>query len=217
MMWVAISQRSDVNKNGSIDVLEHAYVRYFEKFGLKLVPVSNSATVNYFDLPIEGVILTGGNDVDPASYGGKKVEGMSLVPLRDKTEKILLDIAVARKLPVLCVCRGMQFANVYFGGTLTHVAGKHVAPGTDHPVKLREKSLGVRSSVNSYHNWGVVEKDLAPDLRAFALADGLVEGWFHSSLPIAGVQWHPERKSPDPVLNEKLVMAFVGRTLFWKR
>jgi putative glutamine amidotransferase len=117
---------------------------------------------------LDALILTGGDDVGASAC-------------RDATERALLDHALAHGLPVFGVCRGLQLIQVYFGGELSRVEGH---AGTTHAVGDRE--------VNSYHHWGV-HAPAAP-LEAFArAADGLVEGLRHPSLPLAAVQWHPER------------------------
>jgi len=147
--------------------------------------------------------------------------------MRDFTEKCLLDYAVKNKIPVLGICRGMQFINVYFGGKLIQNISKeikssfkHVAK--DHLIELLDKRLhsGKRNQVkvNSYHNQGVDNITLSSKLNCFAKStDGVIEGIFHPNLPIVGIEWHPERNSPDKEFNYKLIKAFLKEDLFWKR
>nr|MBI4157182.1 gamma-glutamyl-gamma-aminobutyrate hydrolase family protein [Candidatus Woesearchaeota archaeon] len=228
-MLIAISQRNDKNKHGDlIDNLENNYVSYYEKFGIELFVVPNSSKnldIYFKKLPIEGIILTGGNDVNPELYGEKIKNGMSITNERDNTERKLMDIAVKRKLPVLGNCRGSQFINVYFGGKLinikevigdkvNHVASVHEVEIVDEKAK---KLFGSKMEVNSYHNYGSDKKNLSPKLKIFARAkDGVIEGFYHSGLPIVGINWHPERKSLNEKENEKLIKAFLNRELFWK-
>ena len=222
-MWVAISQRSDKNKHGDrIDSLENSYVNYLEQFGMKLVVIPNitGRVREYFEnIPISGVVLSGGNDIDPVSFGDKPNNELSLAPARDKVEKELLDIAVEKKLPVLGICRGMQFINIYFGGKLIDIRKDYThPPRTNHLVTIQEAdSLGKEFMVNSYHNFGITMNILSSSLKPFALSpEGMVEGFYHSSLPIAGIVWHPERTSPDEEANKKLITDFVNKELFWK-
>ena len=225
-MLAAISQRND--KNGDlVDSLENNYVNYLEKFGIKLIIIPNTLIDidSYLEgLPIQAVILTGGNTPHPDLYGGKIREG-SFSKQRDATEKRLLEIAVDKKLPVLGICRGMQFINLFFGGKILDIMEEmkevieHAA--VTHPIEIIGNQvvnlLGNKIEVNSYHNYAITNEVLGSGLKSFAqTSDGVIEGLYHPSLPIAGIEWHPERKSPDEGANEKIVKAFVNRGLFWK-
>ena len=123
---------------------------------------------------------------------------------RDAWEFLLLDEAVKRRLPVFGICRGCQVINVYFGGTLwqdlpserpgeiTHRSKKlhpiRIVQGSHLAKSLRAENL----MVNTSHHQAV--KDLAPGFRAVAFApDGVVEAIESDNLPVAGVQFHPER------------------------
>ncbi|MBB2933526.1 putative glutamine amidotransferase [Amycolatopsis bartoniae] len=121
-----------------------------------------------------GLLLTGGNDLGE-------------VPERDELELSLLAAALARRLPVLGVCRGMQLILSAFGGVLQKVEG-HV--GVQH--RLADGRV-----VNSYHNWGAVE---APrEFTVTARHEGVVEAIRHRVAPVVGTMWHPERTDPfDP-------------------
>ncbi len=227
---MAISQRQQYNKyNAPIDVLEHNYIEYCKSFDILLLPIPNSASQvqAYFDtFPIEGIILTGGEDIDPKLYG-ENIDWPNISSLRDQTERRMLEIAVARKIPVLGICRGMQFINVYFGGKLVknikeEITAEH-PPGKEHLITITDEriisTLGKKEIiVNSFHNQAVTARTLSPSLREFAAAEhGIIEGLYHPSLPIAGIQWHPERKSPNEEINKKLLEALVRKELFWKK
>jgi len=100
-MIIAISQRNiRIDKGAGRDALENDYVAYFEKFDITLLPIPNvcKSLDKYFDdITIKGIILSGGNDVNPVLYGGKpKNEDFS--EQRDNTEKNLLEIAIIRYL-----------------------------------------------------------------------------------------------------------------------
>lgn len=227
-MLVAISQRQQYNKNGApIDVLEQSYLTYFESYGIQMVLIPNvrSLVDYYFDhFHLEGIILTGGEDIDPKVYG-ESIDWPNISPLRDQVEKRMLEIALARKIPVLGICRGMQFINVFFGGKMVKNIKDEItlnhAPGKDHQIILNEKKVislfGKREiTVNSYHNQAVTTKTLSPLLNIFALAElGIIEGLYHPSLPLAGIQWHPERGKPDTEINKNVIGGFVKRKLYW--
>lgn len=223
---VAINQRHNKNQYGDfVDSLENSYITYFEKLGINLIVIPNcSENVSfYFDkFPIKGIILTGGDTIDPRIYGGEKNDDYNFSSDREKTERKLIEIAIAKKLPVLGICRGMQFINVFFDGKLIYVKESvknlldHVAK--THKIELLDKlNLGHEVEVNSYHNQGVIEQVLGKGLNVFAKSpDGIIEGIFHESLPILGIEWHPERKSPNEEFNKKIIEAFKNKELFWK-
>lgn len=230
-MNIAISQRIIVNNNGDqVDSLEQSYTKYFQSFGVTLIPIPNNLKniPEYFrNLKIERIILSGGGDVDPKLFGGKTSDQGNYSPQRDYTEAEFLKFAINKKIPVLGVCRGMQFLNVFFGGTLIQNLEQefpntqdHVA--TNHQIKLTDsKIISYFSSktfnVNSYHNCGISPKELSPKLKVFMESnDHLIEGIYHPELPFAGIMWHPERKSPDERFNRKLIEGFIKKELYWK-
>lgn len=159
----------------------------------------------------DGLLLSGGEDVDPGRYG-EGVEGAEdLSPERDELEFALLARALERGLPVFAICRGMQLLNVALGGTLwqdlvSQRPGevKHRGSGgetADHPVRFRDARLlaGVapagRARVNSTHHQGIRElgRDLVPVARTEDELVEAVELRVSGGPWVAGVQWHPER------------------------
>ncbi len=163
-----------------------------------------------------GLVLSGGADVAPERYGEvpRPDSRLEVYPERDALEWDLLAAARERRVPVWCVCRGLQLANVFLGGSLwqdiptqlpSPVAHEVSVPvdSLAHAVRVAapETHLGERLSrervlVNSRHHQAV--KDLAPGLTAVAWSpDDLVEafelvGPEASSWWLRGVQWHPE-------------------------
>jgi len=225
-MWVAISQRNLKSDNGSDrDILENAYVKYFEGFGINLIPIPNISQdigLYFEELPIKAIILSGGNDINPELYNQKPVYVRDLSMFRDNTERKLLEIAIKNRLPVLGICRGMQFINVFFGGGIIQNIKEHVA--TRHGVNIIDLSLSKLLNktiivVNSYHNQGISKECLPPELKAFAFSekDGVVEGIYHQNYPIAGIQWHPERLGSAKEYDKEIMKTFIEKRLFWSR
>ena len=215
---VAVSQRFGKINGRKIDYIEHNYITYLKKFDVMpiLIPNCSKLAKKYLGIRFSRVLLTGGNNINPKLYGSQeKISDISNE--RDATESLLLYHAIERNLPVLGICRGAQFINIYFGGKLTHVNSDfHVRK--KHPVKITDTNstfFGKQHIVNSYHDYGITEKTLSPELCAFATTlDGIVEGFYHKTLPIVGIMWHPER--PDVKANNKLFHAFLDRDLYWK-
>lgn len=148
----------------------------------------------------DALVLTGGNDVDPARYGAvADARTSSLEPERDAFEVALLAAARRRGLPVLAICRGIQLVNVAWGGSLHLHLAEH-APTRWHDVVVAPGSVlaglhGPTARVNSLHHQGVdrVADGLAVTARA---PDGLVEGLEADGL--VAVQWHPEQRDDVP-------------------
>lgn len=155
------------------------------------------------DINYDGLILCGGNDIDPKYYGEQIAGAVSIDAQRDRAEFALLKAYIDAGKPVLGICRGHQLINVFFGGTLYQHLPKteshRSADGTDliHSVNAIPKSIlydlyGDSFFVNSYHHQAI--KDLGENLRATAYWNNqYIEACEHSSLPVFSVQWHPER------------------------
>jgi putative glutamine amidotransferase len=198
MKKVAITQRvSIVPEYGERrDCLDQAWPRFLAACGLMPVALPNVievATALCAGADVTGLVLTGGNDL--AVLGGD-------APERDAVENVLLDLAERRGLPVLGVCRGMQVIQQRFAIPLRRVEG-HVA---QHQVI---RINGEPKEVNSYHRFAAF--DSRPPLDVWALADdGVVEAIRHSTQPITGIMWHPERSAPfspaDVVLFRRVLL-----------
>ena len=179
---------------------------------------------------LDALMVTGGPDVHPRSYGEAldPSAGLELDERRDALELPLLKEALERDMPVLGICRGMQLLNVAMGGTLMQDLPDHravrqngrwvssyhrvfVAPGSKLAAIL---GLGGFMRVNSRHHQGVREARKAPSLlaSAYSLDDGLVEALespAHSW--VIGVQWHPERDREVSPQWGQFFQAFVER------
>ena len=158
----------------------------------------------------DALLLTGGEDVDPARYGAARHAALGRVtPARDAWELALVNAAKQRGRPTLAVCRGIQVLNVALGGTLLQdipseqpgpVAHDQAAPRAErtHAVTFAAGSrlagiFGATGSVNSMHHQAVARP--ATGLAVTAVApDGIVEGveWTQDRWWAVGIQWHPE-------------------------
>ena len=145
------------------------------------------------------LLLPGGGDVHPRFYGRALGGAVDIDEARDERELALVDEFLREGKPIVGICRGLQFLNVSFGGTLRqHIEGHdqvhnrdrlhvvHAAPG------LLRTLYGARFTVNSAHHQDV--ETLGDGLQILACApDGTVEAIAHKALPVFAVQWHPER------------------------
>jgi N5-(cytidine 5'-diphosphoramidyl)-L-glutamine hydrolase len=231
-MNILITQRQMKNRHGDwTDCLEHGYSVYLERFGLNLFPVSNvTGRLDEIVSAVNpsGIVLSGGGDVDPGLYGGQACEiGSVITSARDQCESKLLEIAIKRNIPVLGICRGMQFINVFFGGKLVadikniDTIGEHGVP-CKHNIRITDnavsKELGKDEFlVNSYHNQGILSKELGEDLKAFAIYERLelIEAFHHMRYPIVGIMWHPERPGSPEILDGMLLKSFITRNYYW--
>ncbi len=203
-------------------LLPLAYVRAVADAGAAplLVPPVGDAVAPALAV-LDGLLLAGGADLDPAGYGAAAhPETAAVRPERDASELALLRAALDERLPVLGVCRGMQLLNVALGGTLEqHLPdvvgheGHRGPPGVfaEHEVRLERtarvgRALDETVAVRSYHHQGVDR--IGEGLRVVGRApDGAVEALEHEDLPfVVGVLWHPEA-GDDPRLFEALVEA----------
>jgi putative glutamine amidotransferase len=161
---------------------------------------------------LDGLILAGGSDIDPASYGAKPhPETRNTRPERDRFELALGTRALERDMPVLGICRGMEMLNVIQGGTLDQHLGLELhrhTPGAfvDHGVRLEAGSLAARvvgderTEVKSAHHQGLDE--LGEGVIASGYADdGIVETIELPERSFAvGVLWHPEEDERSRVV-----------------
>ena len=169
------------------DFLNIEYMLYFRKMEhhIDLLMVSNIMDFErYFGrFGIDGIILSGGDNIGECT-------------IRDMQERKLLSFAIREELPVLGICKGMQFINNYFGGGIESIVGHvDVVHNIDIVSPLWIRETGMRElRVNSFHKYGVKKNQVSKELKVACISkDGIVEALEHPDLPISGIQWHPER------------------------
>ena len=184
MKLVGLSQRVDVAKpyEERRDAIDQKWYEFLTECGLCPVLIPNhinSAQSLLASVELQGIILTGGNNLN--HYGGQ-------APERDQMEQFLLEYAIEKNIPALGVCRGMQVIQQHCRIPLRPVTG-HVAK-QQTIVKEGQPYL-----TNSYHNWGTTET--GDELNVWARAeDKVVKAVRHIIHPMIGIMWHPERWQP---------------------
>ncbi len=205
------------------------YIHAVEEAGGEAVVLAADQDGAPFSLEgLDGLLLSGGGDVTPSLYG-QGIEGAEIDEIdlsRDEMERRLIQEALARDVPVLGICRGMQVLNVVMGGALVqHIPGHRATGGASawHPVRVEAGSklaeaLGAAGEmeVNSRHHQGVTPELVAPDLVPVAYHEGIVEALENRKHRwMVAVQWHPERYEVDASLfssteaQRQLFRAFV--------
>jgi len=208
---IGITQRVEVSPGSreTRDCLDQRWTPLLENLGLLPIPLANQTpepTAYLEALALDGIILSGGNDLSDAP-GAR-----SAAPERDRFERAALAWALEGHRPVLGVCRGMQAINVFLGGQLGPLTGH---AGTRHRIcTVADAGLGWPESfeVNSYHDFGIASNQLAPDLMVLATSqDGSTEACRHRSATCIGIMWHPEREAPTNALDLDLLRSLFGR------
>lgn len=209
-----------------------SYIQALEQFDLAPVLITPAHSADATRALLDaccGLVLSGGEDVEPARYGERPSPALgATLGARDEMELRALDHALGLDMPVFGICRGCQVLNVHFGGTLYqdiaterpgHLLHEQLAAWTQrtHSATVQPDSLLHRAvqtdelRINSFHHQAV--KALGRELRVVARAeDGLVEAIEHEARSwVLGVQWHPERheaEAPDTDPDRRLFAAF---------
>ncbi|MDD5052055.1 MAG: gamma-glutamyl-gamma-aminobutyrate hydrolase family protein [Sulfuricurvum sp.] len=167
----------------------------------------NLVVFSYMDTSIDflrtlspsGIILSGGNDLSC-------INPLSENKIRDEYERALVEFAMANNIPILGICRGMQFLGEFFGGKINKVS-EHVR--CKHMISVSESRFGIIGGErNSYHNYALSEAGM---MRVAARSsDDSIEAVEHTTLPIAGIMWHPERETPFCKSDMDFIRNFFG-------
>ena len=199
-------------------ILSHSYMEAVQRAGgvaIMLPPDPNADPDQLLDV-VDGLILAGGRDIDPATYGAERDETTDEPhTLRDAFEIALAQRAMERDIPLLGVCRGMQLMNIARGGTLVQDLPAHLGhrrtigtfDGNDHPVRLAPGSLAARAAGEerhgtlSHHHQGIEQVGDGLAVSGWSDDDELPEALEDPGLRFAlGVQWHPEADPDSPVI-----------------
>jgi putative glutamine amidotransferase len=213
------------------DTLNHTYRNGITRAGgipVLLAQVADDAVPHLLDR-IDGLLLTGGGDVDPSLYGSERTKEMyGIDPGRDRFEMALAREAFRRKLPVLAVCRGIQILNVALGGSLIEDIPSEI--GSDYHAKIGDEVFVAHQRVQIDETCGLAALVGATDLAVNSIhhqalrrvADGIHPvAWAEDGVieaiesddpdwPLIGVQWHPEylgEVDDDP--SQRLFAAFI--------
>jgi putative glutamine amidotransferase len=197
-----------------------------------ILPPGDREPQPWLDL-VDGVVLTGGGDIDPELYGGLDHPTIYLVDAeRDHSELALARLAVEEQVPTLAICRGIQVLNVALGGDLVEhvpdVYGEEVIhrlnpPGpADHSVRVAPDTQlaqifgQTEAVVRSWHHQAV--KRPGKGLRPAAWApDGVIEAVEAENRAwVVGVQWHPELMVSTDRVQRQLFAAFVDAARRWR-
>lgn len=212
-------------------ILNQSYfyaVRHFGGIPLFIPVLAEKEELEYLVSQCDGLILTGGVDIDPVRFGEKLLnDTVVIMQERDTAEMAVLDLAVRKNIPIFGICRGVQMMNVYFGGTLYQdipaQCPSDVKHRMDEPYHRTSHSCIVQKNtplyelacvtefgVNSHHHQAV--KDLAPGFISLGHSeDGIIEAICDPSKPFCwGVQWHPERIWDIEPTSAKLFEAFLS-------
>ena len=224
---------SSYEKNEENDriFLNHAYLNAIRHFGgmpLVIPAEAGEDEQRYLLAQCDGLLLTGGDDIDPGLYGETILnDTVVTAPIRDAGEPRLCRMAEERQIPILGICRGIQILNVYFGGSLYQdlpaqheTAVKHsmekphhrtchdclLTPGT--PLAAWTGKTVIQ--VNSHHHQSV--KALAPSLEIMGVcSDGVVEAiWKPDAGFLCAVQWHPEKIWDIEETSARVFEAFIA-------
>lgn len=188
-----------------------------------IIPVSTDEEVIEAQLRnVDGIILSGGEDVNPLLFGEEPNEFIGeTMNERDTFDLTLIKYAIKMKKPILGICRGCQILNVALGGDLyqdcsqaenykvSHIQKCNTTQGS-HTIDIEKESylysiFGEKEIVNSYHHMSI--KNMADEFKVVAKSkDGIIEAIeSNNELFILGVQWHPEMMAST---NEKMLEIF---------
>ncbi len=194
---IGLTQRVAVDKQTGErrDCLDQRWPRLLSAWGYMPVPLPNQGVEPseiHSHLCLDGVILTGGNDL------ASLPEAQTAAPERDDFENRLLDVCRSAHLPVLGVCRGLQLLAKRHGATLAPIKG-HVA--VSHTISRTQAAsllpLQTSETVNSYHGFGVFPDGLSGGMAVIATDDsGHIEALANLHRKECAIMWHPERGEP---------------------
>lgn len=193
-----------------------------------LIPyIVDDQTIRQLSLKLDGLILTGGGDIDPTLFDEEPNQNLGeIVPDRDDMEIALIEQFMVQDKPIFGICRGCQILNIALGGDMyqdiysqkqTMLQHSQRAPRghASHTITIVENTLlhsiygkGM-AKVNSFHHQAV--RNVKPNFQISAVAkDGIIEAFESSQHDfVVGVQWHPEEMVQNDADTIQLFQAFV--------
>ena len=222
-MIIAISCGKRITQTSSGLIPTYSLVPYFNDLineqggtGIIIPPQSTLDIDNIFDI-IDGLIITGGGDINPALYKSKNIHSRHISDSRDKLEINLLTQAENKSIRTLAICRGNQMLNIYKGGTLIQDIQSSVENPMNHDQINEQTSEHVHDieilkdsklfnviqeekvGVNSIHHQCIDKLGKGLNISAKS-SDGVIEGIESTSdWEAIGIQWHPEYLKEDSV------------------
>ena len=195
-MVVFISSNFKKHYKTNIDFIDHYWITFFENKRIKPIIIPNLKNICDYYIKkfskVDLIILPGGNEI---------IKKDSLSKKRNLVEKNLIKLAKKKKIPVLGVCRGMQFLNIFFGGKIKKISG-HMK--TRHKIFIKNKFfLKKTMNVNSFHSFGIPKKIMSSKFDLIAEDKDLnVELFKHKKFNMYGTMWHPEREKNSKFFNK---------------
>ena len=217
-------------EGNSVSYTPHNFVSGVQAAGASplILPVGTEEDAERYVSLIDGLILTGGHDVNPMHYGEAPHSKLQAIfPQRDLFDLALLKAAIKKGIPVLGICRGMQIVNVYYGGSLyqdldsqyEQALIQHVQRSSFnipiHMVSVEKDSYiaeitGESLMVNSFHHQAL--KEVGKGLRVVANSpDGIIEAVEDMGSNVVAIQWHPETMIPHDAVSQAFFNDLVAR------
>ena len=210
---IGISPRTMMAENNYKIQVNYNYLEPFieRKISTIIIPLNDYDIENILNL-CDGFLVIGGDDIDPAYYGEENTDSKNIDALVDTIDQKIIKHALKNQKPLLGICRGAQSLGAFLGGKLIQDIDKegykHDVVDNTHLVKTTIKNDFTKDfpdvfPINSYHHQAI--KTLPEDFEAIFIHNDLIEGIMHKTLPIIGVQWHPER---IPTKESKLIFDY---------
>lgn len=199
--------------------------RYYLEAVLKVggIPllISPSRDLSFYSEKINGLLIPGGDDINPQYYGeSMRLKLKTVSKRRTDFEIIFLKKMINLQKPILGICYGMQLINVALGGTLYQDIKSDLSIENNHKngyhkITIKENPFLPKGtySVNSAHHQAI--KDIGKGLKVFAYSfDNIIEAFYKEDYPyLVGVQWHPERLMKDN-LSKILFKSLITKSLY---
>lgn len=197
---IGITLRKDESKKKEL----YVKYRYFFNNNILFIPLYNNSNIEHTFSICDGFIITGGMDYDPYLYNqSKSIKTCISSKDDDELDFKIINYCRNTQTPLLGICRGMQGINIFFKGSLHQDINNHL--GTTHTITSKNKKDSY--IVNSFHHQAINKLGHNLDIL-FISEDGIIEMLRHKTLPILGVQWHPEME-PESGINKNVLNTFL--------